>query len=434
MATGHLAACVAAGVAVLSGVAAASDVIAEWNQHLLSSVVATSQGPPLAARTMAMTHLAMFEAVNSVDRGYAPYRGYHQTPAGTSKEAAAAQAARDVLAAAYPSRVATFDAHLATSLAGVPDGPGKAAGIDLGRRAATGMLAQRAADGATTSMPVTPGTLPGQWRPTAPAYLPGAFAQMASCTPFGLSSPSQFRPAAPPSVASATYAASLEQVRRLGSATSTERTAEQTDIARVWAFGAGTITPPGAWNRIAQQVATSRGMGIDESARMFALLGMAQADAAISAWECKNTFGFWRPITAIREADADGNDATAGDAAWLPVLTTPNFQSYTSGHSTFSSAAAAVLRAVTGSDAATFSVESMGIVRTFTSLSEAAQEAGMSRVYGGIHFDFDNTEGLSCGSAVGEWAAANFLQVPAPGVAMAAGVAGLWSLSRRRRR
>lgn len=424
----------AMGVGLLNAAAAGSDMVADWNEHLLASVVATGQGPPLAARTMAMTHLAMFEAVNSVDRSFLPYRGYHQTPSGTSKDAAAAQAARDVLAAIYPSRAATFDAHLAASLAHVPEGPGKAAGIDLGRRAAAGMLQQRAADGATTTVPVAAGTLPGQWRPTAPAYLPGAFAQMASCTPFGMASPSQFRPAAPPSLSSAAYAASVDQVRRLGSATSTERTAEQADIARVWAFGAGTITPPGAWNRIAQQVAVSRGMGIDESARLFALLGMAQADAAISSWECKNAYGLWRPITAIREADTDGNDATTAEASWLPLLTTPNFQSYTSGHSTFSAAAAAVLRAVTGSDAASFSVESMGITRTFTSFSAAASEAGMSRIYGGIHFDFDNTEGLSCGGAVGEWAATRYLQVPAPGVAMAAGVIGFAGWTRRRRR
>lgn len=422
-----------AGLGLAAGVARGSDEIRAWNEQLLSSISSTGQGPPLAARAMAMTHLAMFEAVNSVDRRYAPYRGHYQTAAGTSKEAAAAQAARDVLAAVYPSRVATFDAQLASSLAAVPEGPGKAAGVELGRLAAAGMLQRRAGDGSSTVVPVTPGTLPGQWRPTAPAYLPGAFAQMASCTPFAMSSPAQFRPAAPPSLHSAAYASSLDQVRRLGSATSTERTPEQTDIARVWAFGAGTITPPGAWNRVAQQVAASRGMGIDESARMFALLGMAEADAAISAWDCKNSYGLWRPITAIREAATDGNDATTADPSWLPLLTTPNFQSYTSGHSTFSSAAAAVLRAVTGSDAAAFSIDGAGITRSFTSFAAAAEEAGMSRIYGGIHFDFDNTEGLSCGAALGDWAVMNSLQAPAPGVMMAAGVAGLAALSRRRR-
>ena len=306
----------AAAAGMTAGIAGASDVVGEWNERLLASVVATGQGPPLAARTMAMTHVAMFEAVNSVDRSYAPYRGYLQTPAGTSKQAAAAQAARDVLASIHPSHAATFDAQLVSSLSRIPDGPGKTAGIDLGRRAAASMLQQRASDGATTAVPVAAGTLPGQWRPTAPAHLPGAFAQMASCTPFGMTSPSQFRPVAPPSLTSAAYAASVDQVRRLGSATSTERTAEQADIARVWAFGAGTITPPGAWNRIAQQVAAARGMGIDESARMFALLGMAQADAAISSWECKNAYGLWRPITAIREADTDGTDTTTADASW----------------------------------------------------------------------------------------------------------------------
>jgi hypothetical protein len=414
--------------------ASASDVVVDWNNQLLGSITSTSQGPPLAARAMAMTHVAMFEAVNSIDRTYAPYKGYYATDAGTNREAAAAQAAHDVLAHLYPSRLADFDSQLASSLASIPDGAGKTSGVALGRLAASGMIQQRTGDGSQNVVTPAAGTAPGQWRPTPPGYLPGAFAQMATTTPFGMSSPTQFRPAAPPSLSSAEYAHDVNEVKRLGSATSTDRTPEQTDIARVWAFGAGSMTPPGAWNKVAQQVAQSNSMGITQSVRMFALLGMAEADAAISAWDCKNAYNLWRPISAIREADTDGNAATDPDASWTPLLTTPNFQSYTSGHSTFSSAAAAILREVTGTDTASFSVSALGITRNFTSFAAAADEAGMSRIYGGIHFGFDNTVGLHCGNAIGEYTAANFFQVPSPSGVLALGGAGAAAAMRRRRR
>ena len=424
---------VAAAALCAAGTSAiASDVVTDWNTQLLSSVQATSMGPPLAARAMAMTHLAMYEAVNSIDRTYAPYKGFYATPAGTDKAAAAAQAAHDVLASVYPSRAGIFAAKLSSDLAAIPDGPGKAAGVALGRLAASGMIQSRAGDGSQMVVPAPVGTLPGQWRPTPPGNLPGAFAQMATCVPFGMSTPSQFRPSAPPSLDSAEYAQAVNEVKRLGSATSVDRTSEQTDIARVWAFGAGSMTPPGAWNSVAQQVAASNSMGIDASARMFALLGMAEADAAISSWDCKNAYNFWRPVTAIREAGGDGNDQTEADPMWVPLLTTPNFQAYTSGHSTFSSAAAAILRSVTGSDSSTFTVSALGITRNFTSFQAAAEEAGMSRIYGGIHFSFDNEMGLGCGQALGEYTFSNYLQVPGPAGGAVLMVAGVIAIRRRR--
>lgn len=392
---------------------ALADEVTTWNELLLTSIRDTSTGPPIASRAMAMTQLAVFEAVNSVDRNYAPYRGYYATPADTSKEAAAAQAAHDVLRSMYPDRAAVFAAQLTTSLNAISNSPAKSAGIELGRLAAAGMVAQRTGDGSALSVSVPVGTLPGQWRPTPSGNLPGAFGQYATVTPFGLTSPAQFRPAAPPSLASQAYADAVSEVRTLGSANSTIRTEDQTEIARVWAYSAGTITPPGAWNRVAQQVANTSFLTIDESARMFGLLGMAQADAAISSWDCKNVFNLWRPITAIHLADTDGNQATAADSDWTPLLTTPNFQGYTSGHSTFSSAAAAVLASIVG-DSYSFTVTGAERTRAFTSFSAAAAEAGMSRIYGGIHFNFDNVEGLNCGRAVGEYAADNYLRVPAP--------------------
>jgi hypothetical protein len=415
----------------LAGAASAQDIVSQWNQTLLTSVQTTSMGPPLAARAMAMTQLAVFEAVNSVDRNYAPYRGYYATPSGSDKSAAAAQAAHDVLSHLFPTRQAIFATQLASTLSAIPNSASKAAGIELGRLSAAGMIQHRAADGSQLSSPVTPGTNPGQWRPTPGAFLPGAFAQMATTTPFGMTSPSQFRPIAPPSLDSAQYAEALNEVKTIGAANSMTRTQEQTDIARMWAFGGGSITPPGSWNRIAQSVATETNMTIDQSAHMFALLGMSQVDAAISSWDCKNEYGLWRPVTAIQLADQDGNASTEADPNWMPLLTTPNFQAYTSGHSTFSSAAAAVLGALVG-DAYSFSVTGAGITRSFTSFEAAAAEAGMSRIYGGIHFSFDNEMGLDCGDQIGQYTVNNYLRVPAP--ASLATLAAPFLFARRRRR
>lgn len=412
-------------------IASGSDVVSQWNETLLTSVQATSMGPPLAGRAMAMTQLAVFEAVNSVDRTYAPYRGYYASASDTNKEAAAAQAAHDVLAHLFPARQSIFAAQLSSTLGAIPDSASKSAGVQLGRLSAAGMIQHRTGDGSQVSMPLSGGTLPGQWRPTPPGNLPGAFAQFATTTPFGLTSPSHFRPGPPPALTSAEYAANVNEVRELGSATSATRTAEQTDIARMWAFGAGSITPPGAWNRVAQSIATQTSMSTDESARMFALLGMSVADAAITSWDSKNEYNLWRPVTAIRLADQDGNDATAADPSWTSLLTTPNFQSYTSGHSTFSSAAAAVLAAIVG-DSINFSVTGAGITRQFTSLTAAAEEAGRSRIYGGIHYTFDNIAGLESGTQVGNYTVNNYLQVPAPSLVTIAPLTALFANRRRR--
>jgi hypothetical protein len=191
----------------------------------------------------------------------------------------------------------------------------------------------------------------------------------------------------------------------LGGRASTRRTAEQTLIAWFWDDGAGTVTPPGHWNRIAQAAARARGTTPAENARLFALLNLALADAGIACWDCKFTYRLWRPITAIREADLAGNPDTRPDPRWTPLLTTPPFPSYTSGHSTFSGAAAALLAHFFGTDAVRFTIESEGLpgyTRSFASFSAAAREAGRSRIYGGIHYEFDNRAGLALGRALAD--------------------------------
>jgi hypothetical protein len=229
---------------------------------------------------------------------------------------------------------------------------------------------------------------------------------------FAMKRGDQFRPHDPPALTSAEYTASFREVRELGGERSAKRTAEQTEIARFWADGEGTVTPPGHWNRIAQTAARSRGASVAENARLFALLNLALADAAVVAWDCKYQFNVWRPIDGIREGDRDSNPDTDADRDWTPLLETPPFPSYTSGHSTFSGAAATVLAEFFGGDAFRFRSTTEGlpdVTRSYDGFWAAAAEAGKSRIYGGIHWEFDNAEGLASGRELGRYVARNFL-------------------------
>jgi len=243
-----------------------------------------------------------------------------------------------------------------------------------------------------------------------------------------MTSGDQFRQHNPPPLTSAAYAKDFNEVKSLGAANSNARTPDQTEIAKFWSDGAGTVTPPGHWNTIAQTVAQTKHTNLTENARLFALLDLSLADAGIAAWDMKRAFDFWRPITAIRNADKDGNAATAAAPAWEPLLTTPSFPSFVSGHSTFSGAGAAVLAEFFGTDDIAFSSTSDGlpnVTRYYDSFSEAALEAGISRIYGGIHFELDDGSGLYAGDEIGRNVFVNFLSpVPLPG-ALAMALTGL---------
>lgn len=225
----------------------------------------------------------------------------------------------------YPAQTATFDTQLALSLAEVADGQSENDGVALGQYVADQILAWRSTDGSSNVVSYTPGSEPGDWQPTPPGFVPGLLPQWPDVTPFAIASGDQFRPGGPPALDSAEYATELNQVKELGSINSTTRTADQTEIARFWADGAGTFTPPGHWNQIAELVALAQGNTLSENARLFALLNIAEADAAIVAWDAKYEYDFWRPVTAIRQADTDGNPDTIGDPNWEPLLVTPPF-------------------------------------------------------------------------------------------------------------
>jgi len=387
---------------------------------------------------MAMMHLAMYDAVDAIEMTHQMYYCTASAIPGSSKEAAAAQAAHDVLVNLYPSDSAKLNAALAASLAVVPDGASKTNGISLGQQVASQIVAWRSNDGSSTVVPYTPSTDPGKWRPTPPSYAPALLPNWPYVTPFCMTTGSEFRGSGPPPMTSAEYAASFNDVKSLGAINSTTRTAYQTQTAYFWADGGGTSTPPGHWNMIAQTVAAQKGNTLSENARMFALLNMSLADAAICAWDNKYGYNSWRPITAIQLADEMNNPLCQPDPNWEPLLTTPNFPEYVSGHSTFSGAAAEALGLFYGTDNVTFTIGSdglPGVYRTYDSFSQAAYEAGRSRIYGGIHFEFSDASAIQAGGEIAQAAFTTALQpIPEPSTLALAGLSGIAGLGVIRRR
>jgi membrane-associated phospholipid phosphatase len=419
-----------------------ADMVTDWNNIALQAIAAGSTSPPVASRALAITHAAIFDAVNSIYPSYTKYK--YQAPYSVyqyaSAEAAVAQAGYTALTALFPSQ--NFDAQLAASLITVPNGTAKNLGITLGTTMATEMFNSRIGDGASTAQyPYIPLLGPGNWKPTGSGdyLLPG----WGTVTPFTMTSNTQFQTnTPPPDLTSPEYTAAFNQVKEIGYKFSATRTDFQTNTAYFWADGGGTYTPAGHWNAIAQTVTQNENTSIVDSARTFALLNLALGDAAIAAWDNKLLYHFWRPVTAIQEANTDGNGATIQDASWESLLTTPPFPAYTSGHSTFSAAAAAILAELFGDattfDSTTVSTNWVGLeskTRTFTSFTEAMEQAGESRILGGLHYDFDNVYGLAAGQALGEYVAANFL-TPLPGtlVLSLSGFAAMFLARRVRRR
>jgi hypothetical protein len=424
-----------------TSIPAPSDPVIMWNTLMLDAIRQDRTAPPAASRVMAMMNTAVFDAVNSASgQVYTPYALAVPQFGGADTRAAVSQAARNILVAAFPSQAARFDAALATQLAMSPNGAAKNSGISAGAATAQAILALRSTDGANrvVTNPVLP-PIPGNYQETGTGGGYGILQQWPTVTPWAMASGDQFRAAPPPSLASAEYAVALNEVKLLGAASSTARTADQTEIAYYWADGAGTWTPPGHWFSIASDAANRQGLSTLESARLFALLGISVADAGIAAWDTKYAFNLWRPVTAIQRGEEDGNPLTIGDASWTPLLGTPPHPSYTSGHSTFSASAAELLALYFGTDSVNFcsaSESANAATRCFTSFTEAAMEAGMSRIYGGIHFQFDNQAGLAAGKQIAQLAFGTKLtKVSEPGVLglFGLGLAGLVALSRRRK-
>ena len=412
--------------------AADANEVLKWNETAAKAAAANGQNPIQTSRTVAMVQGAVHDALNAITPRYAPY--YYEGPgqAGASPDAAVAAAAYTVLAGVVPSfgappqkaeALALVEDAYKTALGSVRDETARTRGVAVGTAAAEAMLALRKDDGATKSAPYTPSTAPGKWRPhpnpdppnppikdpkLAPGFAASNLPGWGNVTPFTLLSSSQFWLPGPPALNSAAYARDFNEVKTIGGQVSTARTPEQTEIARFWFEG------PPSWYRLTRAAAEARGLDPWDSARLLALVSMAMADAYISGFKIRYVYDFWRPVTAIREADTDGNDATVADASWNSHQNTPSVSDYPSTQSLFSGAASVVLASVLGTDQVPVSLTSgppfANIKRSFTSFSQAARESADSRVYAGIHFRTSCEDGLALGRKVGARAASMYLQ------------------------
>jgi hypothetical protein len=396
-----------------------ADVVIDWNATALRAVWNDATPPTASSRVLALVGVAVYDAVDGVHPNYDfyPVPGLTARPAPDASRAAAAIAAADtVLNGLYPAQRPLFAAEYQATLDRIHGGKPKADGIAWGQAVGNAVLAWRGHDGAgnpSSYQPAPPGGPPGVYELT-PGDTFALSPEWGQVTPWAMSDPAQFLPPAPPALSSAQYAVDFNRTKLYGGTTSTVRTPDETLFAHFWADVPGhSVTPPGHWDEIAEHLALQGGLNLEQNAHLFGLLNLGLADAAICCWDAKYVYNFWRPVTAINDPRANQlNPATTSDPTWAPLWKTPNFPSYTSGHSTFSGAASAILASVFG-DHTGFTIGSddlPGYSRSFGSFRAAADEAGESRVMGGIHFEFDNSAGLAVGRELGHMIAGQFLQ------------------------
>jgi hypothetical protein len=382
-----------------------ADVIADWNNTAMDVMKAVNVGGNPWTRSMALVNVSMSDAVNSVQNRYSRYMPELPIDPNASAEAAAASAAREILMRQYPGQKARIDAAFAEAMQTIPDNPARVAGIDLGEKVAGAIFAERQSDATSTPDTYRPLTTPGVWVPTTPPLFP----QYATAKPWGMDSASQFRPAPPPALNSALYARDYNETREMGGVKSTKRIDTQSDAVRFWTQA--NLGP--AWYQAATQVSARRGLPVAESARVFALMSMALANCFIVDWDAKFQYHFWRPITAIRNGDQDGNDATERDPGWQPLNTTPMHPEYPSQAGINAGAARGVLEAVFGSGTEGFiatDTSDARLSRKFTSFGQMAQEHEEVRIWGGIHFRNSLEVGDAMGRKVADHLVANYMK------------------------
>ncbi len=377
-----------------------SNPIVAWDAIALRAIRNANLTAPEAARDLAILHAAQYDAVFDISSPKQAYQVHLTAPKGASAEAAANSAAETTLAALFPAQSQAFANGLNAAVAGLPTNKSTTNGLAFGKLVARQTLANRANDGSTGSVTLAPSATPGKWRPTPPTYAQPTNLQFAKVTPFVISSPSEFRPAAPPAVGSATYDEALTQVASLGRSNSTTRTRQQTAAAQFWNDGVGSFTNPGHWNAIAETVAVSRKDSLLKDAKLFAQLDFALADAAIATTDSVVNSDEWRPITAIQQADP----------TFAPLLNTPASPGYVADHAAYGAAASSVLSAAFGANTKFTDklYASTGVTRTFTSFAQAATEDANSRIWGGVNFSFDTQAGSTLGAQVGKAVLAGF--------------------------
>lgn len=381
------------------------DVIMDWNAK--ADAIGIEKQLPNApnARGLAMLHIAMFEAVNAIDRRYAPYKLNLAAERTTSKEAAAASAAYDILVALYPDQKADLDATLAASLSGIAETEAKSKGIELGKKAAAGIIALRANDSSDKTENYRPYTMPGVYVPTATPIE----STSPALTPWVMGTGSQFRPGPPPALSSETWTRDLNEIREIGSRNSSKRTAEQTNIGRFW-FQTG----PRTYNPIVKQIAMARKMDVVDCARLFALSSIAGVDAFIAVFDAKYTYNLWRPVTAIRNADLTSNAATPREESWMPLGVTPMHPEYPCAHCIISGAVAAAVEAALGTaeipEVSMTSPTAPGVTHRWTNIRAYNEEVSHARIWAGFHYRFSVRAGQDMGRKVGRYVVDTIMQ------------------------
>jgi hypothetical protein len=393
------------GVLLIS--TAFADVITDWNAIVRTSIAAESA--QAQSRYAAIAHLAIFEAVNAITQDYKPYLGSITPAPGASPQAATAAAAHHVLRYYYPLNAAALDAALMDSLARIPDGTAKVNGITVGQSAGSAMIAKRANDGSSPAMPYTPMTGAGFWQPTPPAFMPGSFLHWGKMTPFGLQRPDQFRSPPPPPLTSAEYRRDYNEVKAVGGVGSDQRLLDRANVSRF----ASMTSPVQLFNSVAVQLATAQGTSLSENARMFALLNMAIADATIAVFDSKYFYNYWRPVTAIRAGNTDPNPKTEGDPNFNTFINTPPYPSYPSGYGGLAAAGRYILERFFGSTqhSIKLSLPALpGVTLEYTKIRQLTDDIADARVYGGIHFRFDQDEAEVLGLNVAQYVKQNNLR------------------------
>ena len=383
--------------------AAGADAVLDWNA-IMQATVAT-QPPFPQARFAAITQLAVFEAVNAITREYKPYSGAILTaPAGASPEAAAIAAAHTVLKAYFPANAQALDAARTTSLAAIADGTAKSGGISVGEAAAAKVMAARNNDGSSpAAFYATTSSNPAEWQTTPSCTAAGgAFYHWKNVKPFGLKSADQFQLDEPPALTSGRYARDYNEVKSMGASNSTLRPQDRTDNARFYAV----TTPVAVFNPVARQLSVAAGDSLSQNARSFALLNMAISDAAVATFDSKYKYFLWRPETAIRMGQDDGNNATGPDSSFTPLILTPCFPSYPSAHATLSTAAREMLEQLYGAGRHPLVVTSAAVpggTLRYNKLKDITEDIDDARVFGGIHFRFDQEAGADMGRRISDY-------------------------------
>lgn len=392
-------------LALLAASPARADVVTDWNAQAGQIVMDARLPPPFANRILAIVQTSVFESVNAITRKYPAGQLQLEASPGASVDAAVAAANHAALASLLPEQKPAVDAAYHAALAKIDDGPARAAGIALGEQAAAAIVAQCADDGAAVVETYRPRTEPGVYLPTVvPAVV-----QWPQRRPWLMTSPSQFRPAPPPALDSALWARDYNEIKAVGARNSTTRTAGQTDIARFWE-----ATQPPIYHALVRAVAARPGRDVTRNARLLVAVAQGMDDALIAVFDAKYHYNFWRPFTAIRNGDIDGNDATERDASWVPFIDTPMHPEYPCAHCIVAATVGTILEADIGNGPvpalSTTSPTAKGVERTWTTLDDFVQEVNNARIYDGVHYRTSTEVGAAMGRQVGRLAIARYLE------------------------